>query len=64
MIVWLAIGVLYVLALTLMFFVHVLLDHVAELQAQLDHLTNVHNWNVSELMHRSEQTQVVKAVEL
>lgn len=64
MIIWLAIGVLYVLALTLVFFVHVLLDHVDDSQAQLDHLTNVHNWNVSELMHRSEQTQVVKAVEL
>lgn len=34
-------------------------------QAQrLDDLTKAHNWTVKEMEHRSEQTQVVKVVEL
>lgn len=62
MIVWLAVGLLYVLVLTMLFYVNVLLDQVDDLQAQIDYLTRVHNWNVSELMHRSEQLQEVEVV--
>lgn len=46
------------------FFIIRLLVNDGQQQAQIDDFIEVHNQNVQELAHRSEQTQVVKVVEL
>lgn len=45
-------------------FIVQLVDGQGDLQGQITALINAHNWNVKELEHRSEQTQVIKVTEL
>lgn len=60
----LAIIVLFVVMLILGAVVAELRSEIIRIDGDVRELTNTHNWNVKELEHRAERTQVIKVVEL